>query len=90
MTDHSVRIVPLRTAQRREPVPDGVPAVWVEAGSPVEWRAPGRPGDRVTGVERFGASAPGAGAYARLGFAPERVADAATAIVRPTRETGNA
>lgn len=65
-----------------ELVPLNVPAVWLEAGSPVGWRAVSRPGDSVIGVSRFGASAPGPEVYARLGFTPWHVATAATLAVR--------
>ncbi len=73
-----------------ELVPDNLPAVWIEAGSPIGWQAVSRRGDEVIGLERFGASAPGAEVYARLGFTPERVAQAATDAVRSRRTFGSA
>jgi transketolase len=55
--------------------------VWIEAGATVGWRALSRPGDDVIGVDQFGASAPGAEVYARLGFTATRVVEAANAVV---------
>ncbi len=60
-----------------------VPAVWIEAGSPVGWQAVARRGDRVIGLEGFGASAPGPEVYRRLGLTPSRLAEAATRVVDP-------
>ncbi|WP_300007483.1 transketolase [Pseudonocardia sp.] len=64
-----------------------LPAVWVEAGSPVGWRAVSRPGDAVIGLERFGASAPGPEVYARLGFTSGHLVDAAVRVTRVTDPT---
>lgn len=58
-----------------------LPAVWVEAGSTVGWQAVARPGDRVIGLEDFGASAPGPEVYRRLGLTPSRLAEAARRVV---------
>lgn len=69
---------------------DGLPAVWVEAGSPVGWQALSRPGDVVIGLDRFGASAPGPQVYAALGFTPVRVAEAAAQAVGPEPAPGSA
>jgi transketolase len=55
-------------------LPDGVPKVAVEAGSPLGWwKYVGRDGD-VIGLDRFGASAPGAIVLEKLGFSGPNVA----------------
>ena len=62
-------------------LPSGIRArVAVEAASPEGWyRVAGLDG-RVMGLDRFGESAPGAEAYADLGFTPEAIAEAARAV----------
>jgi transketolase len=69
-------------AYRDEVLPPGVTArVAVEAASPLGWeRWVGDRGD-VVGLDRFGASAPGAEVYQHLGFTPERVAERARAVL---------
>ncbi|MEL6615946.1 MAG: transketolase C-terminal domain-containing protein, partial [Bacteroidota bacterium] len=55
--------------------------VAVEAGSPVGWgRFAGLDG-AVVALDRFGESAPGAEAYAHLGFTPEAVVSAAHSVL---------
>ena len=68
-------------AYRESVLPDAVRArVAVEAASPEGWyRVAGLDG-RVVGLDRFGESAPGAAAYADVGFTPEAVAEAARAM----------
>ncbi len=62
---------------RTSVLPPGVTArVAVEAGVPFGWERFVGPGGRVIGVERFGASAPGAVVLERYGFTAERVAAA--------------
>ncbi|HAF70056.1 MAG: Transketolase [Acetothermia bacterium 64_32] len=55
---------------REEVLPPGVPRVAVEAGVTLGWE---RYADAAIGVDRFGASAPGAEVMERLGISPERV-----------------
>lgn len=75
-----------RLAAGAGPVPQDRPVVWLEAGVPTGWAALARPGDRVIGLERFGASAPGATVYAELGFTADRCArEAQAAIIEATR-----
>ena len=67
---------------RRAVIPPGRPSVAVEAGVGQGWE---RWVDRVLGVERFGASAPGAVVLAELGMTPERVATAAAELLAEAR-----
>jgi transketolase len=61
-------------ADYRETVlPASLPTVAVEAGVSLGWSAFA---DRMVGIERFGASAPGAQVMERLGITAERVATA--------------
>ena len=62
-------------AYRAAVLPPGTPAVSVEAGVAQGWE---RWVDRSVSIERFGASAPGAEAMAKLGI----TAEAAAAAVR--------
>jgi transketolase len=58
---------------RRSVLAPGVPCLAIEAGSPLGWwKYVGARGD-VLGVERFGASAPGAEVLTQLGFTAEGV-----------------
>ncbi len=60
----------------------GVPKLAVEAGAPLGWwKYAGVDGD-VIGLERFGASAPGATVMAELGFTPEDIAARAKKLVK--------
>jgi transketolase len=63
---------------RRQVLPRDVPAVSVEAGVTSGWQ---RFADRTVGIDRFGASAPGAQVMAELGVTAEAVADAARALL---------
>jgi transketolase len=58
-------------------VPDA-PTLAVEAGASLGWD---RWADDVVAIDRFGASAPGAEALARLGYDPEDVAERARALL---------
>jgi len=62
-------------------LPAGVPRLAVEAGATVGWwKYVGQDGDEV-GLDRFGASAPGAKVLAELGFSAENVAARARKLV---------
>lgn len=58
-------------AYREAVLPRGLPVLALEAGVTLGWE---RYAARVVGLDRFGASAPFADVYARLGFTKERVA----------------
>ncbi len=58
-------------------LPAGVPALAVEAGVTQGWY---RWADDCVGIDRFGASAPGATVLAELGINPDHVADRAAAL----------
>jgi len=63
-------------------LPAGVPRLAVEAGATLGWwKYVGLDGD-VIGLDRFGASAPGATALKELGFGAESVAARAKALVK--------
>jgi transketolase len=63
-------------------MPDGVPKLAVEAGSPLGWwKYVGKDGD-VIGLDRFGASAPGPTVLEKLGFTGPNVAARAKALVK--------
>ena len=63
-------------------LPDGVPKLSVEAGSPLGWwKYVGRDGD-VIGLDRFGASAPGPTVLEKLGFTGSNVASRAKALLK--------
>jgi len=62
-------------------LPAGVPKLAVEAGSTLGWwKYVGLDGD-VIGLDRFGASAPGATVLRELGFSAENVAARARKLV---------
>jgi transketolase len=65
-------------AYRAEVLPPGVPALSVEAASTFGWS---RYADASVGLDRFGASAPGAVAMEKLGFTVEHVAERAHALL---------
>ncbi len=63
-------------------LPKGLPKLAVEAGATLGWwKYAGSNGD-VLGIDRFGASAPGPVAMAKLGFSPENIAARAKALVK--------
>jgi transketolase len=63
-------------------LPAGVPKLAVEAGATLGWwKYVGSTGD-VVGIDRFGASAPGAIALRELGFSGENVAARAKALLK--------
>lgn len=62
-----------------------LPCVAIEAGVPGLWhKYVGRKGI-VIGIDRFGESAPAAELFTHFGFVPERVVDAVTTLLAPTR-----
>jgi transketolase len=65
-------------AYRKEVLPPGLPTVAVEAGASLGWE---RYAQEVVGLDRFGASAPYPEVYERLGFTPERVAEALLSLL---------
>jgi transketolase len=66
-------------AYRREVLPEGLPAVSVEAGATLGWA---RYAAASVGIDRFGASAPGPVVLRELGVTPEAVAEAARRLLR--------
>jgi transketolase len=72
-----------QTAEYKASVlPAGVPKLAVEAGATLGWwKYVGQDGD-VVGLDRFGASAPGATVLAELGFGAENVAARAKKLVK--------
>jgi len=72
---------------RREIFPDNVPKLAIEAGATLGWwKYVGRDGD-VIGLDRFGASAPGALVLEKLGFSTENVVARAKALVERARKS---
>jgi transketolase len=65
-------------AYRDGVLPPGMPAVSVEAGVTMGWE---RWADRAIGIDRFGASAPGAEVLERLGITADNVAGAARELL---------
>ena len=66
--------------------PDHLPKLAVEAGSPLGWwKYVGRHGD-VIGLERFGASSPGAIALEELGFGSANIVKRAKALLERARK----
>jgi transketolase len=59
-------------------LPPDVPTLAVEAGTTFGWE---RWADDALGIDRFGASAPGARVLAELGFTPEHVAERARQLI---------
>lgn len=66
----------------------GVPKVSVEAGTTLGWaRYVGTSGESV-GIDRFGASAPGAVVQRELGLTPEHVVECAERVIRAAHSGG--
>jgi transketolase len=62
---------------REQVLPDSIKArVGIEAGVPMGWERYVGDQGRVIGIQRFGASAPGAVVFEKFGFTPEAVVDA--------------
>ncbi|MDZ7676473.1 MAG: transketolase [Acidimicrobiales bacterium] len=68
-------------AYRTSVLPDHIPALSVEAGVTFGWD---RYADESVGIDRFGASAPGAEVLERLGFTPANIADRARTLLERT------
>ena len=66
-------------AFKRKILGTGIPVLAVEAGATLGWE---RYADAVVGIDRFGASAPGARVFAELGISGTNVADQARALLR--------
>jgi transketolase len=89
------RVVSLPSWELFEEQPDGYRAavippdldarVTVEAAAPLGWERYAGTRGAVIGLERFGASAPGATVMRELGFTPERVAEAAERVLDANR-----
>jgi transketolase len=63
-------------------LPAGVPKLAIEAGSPIAWwKYVGSDGD-VIGLDRFGASAPGATVFEKLGFTAANVVERAKKLIK--------
>ncbi|MBW8826759.1 MAG: transketolase [Acidobacteria bacterium] len=70
-------------AYRDEVLPVEVPTLAVEAGASLGWD---RWADDVVALDRFGSSAPGSEALAKLGFSPENVAERARELLADLQE----
>jgi transketolase len=68
-------------AYARSVLPPGVPTLSVEAGTTFGWE---RYADASVGIDRFGASAPGATVFDELGINPDHVVERANALLDPT------
>ncbi len=66
---------------RRALLPAGVPVVAIEAGVTFGWERYTGTDGAVIGLDRFGASAPGAVVAEKLGFTVERIVDAAIKVI---------
>jgi transketolase len=71
------------SAARRSVFPRGVPVLSVEAASTFGWSAFA---DHSVGIDRFGASAPGATVLDKLGINPTNVAAAARKLIVADRK----
>jgi transketolase len=69
-------------AYKGDVLPPEVPKLALEAGVTLGWERYTRGTGDVIGLDRFGASAPGATAYENLGFNVKNVVTKATALVR--------
>jgi transketolase len=66
---------------QQDVLPSGVPTLAVEAGVTFGWD---RWADVAVGIDRFGASAPGATALANLGINPDNIVSHARALLDPS------
>ncbi|MFO7893175.1 MAG: transketolase [Longimicrobiales bacterium] len=66
---------------RADVLPAGVPRLAIEAASPLGWHEWVGEHGAIIGLDRFGASAPGATVMEKLGFTPERVVERARALL---------
>lgn len=74
--------------QERVLGPAGTPRVAVEAGVTIGWERWVGPDGAVVGIDRFGASGPGAEVMAYFGFTPEHVAETALRLLGKEATTG--
>lgn len=83
----SVRIFEEQPDSYKESIfPDHLPKLAIEAGASLGWwKYAGRDGD-VIGLDRFGASAPGATALEKLGFSTDNVVARGKALVERARK----
>ena len=65
-------------AYRAGVLPDGIPVLSIEAATTFGWQ---RWADRSIGIDRFGASAPGAVALERLGINVDNIVSQARSLV---------
>ena len=68
-------------AYRQQVLPDDIPKLAVEAGITQGWRDYVGDSGAVIGLDRFGASGPGAEVYEKLGFHVEHVVERARALI---------
>ena len=71
---------------RRALLPPGVPVVAIEAGVTFGWERYTGTDGAVIGLDRFGASAPGAVVAEKLGFTVERIVEAAIEVIEKRGE----
>jgi transketolase len=67
--------------ERDSLLPPGVPRLFVEAGTGYTWRRWMTDLDAFTGIDRFGASAPGKTVAEKLGLNPQVIAERARALL---------
>jgi transketolase len=67
---------------QRSVLPVGPPRVAVEAAHPLSWYRWVGTGGAILGLERFGASAPGARVMKELGFTADHVVEMARSVVK--------
>jgi transketolase len=68
----------LDIAAQAEVLPADIPVLSVEAGSTFGWS---RYADESIGIDRFGASGPGAKVFEYFGFTAPRIAEAAKSLI---------
>jgi len=73
-------------ASRRRILPEGLPRIAIEAGVSMGWREWVGDEGHVIGLDRFGASAPGARVAEELGFHAERIRDEAFNLLMENME----
>jgi transketolase len=66
---------------REKIIPQGVPLLVIEAGSPLGWRSYVGPQIAVIGIDTFGASAPGPVVMQHYGFTVENVCKQAHCVL---------
>jgi transketolase/fructose-1,6-bisphosphatase class II len=78
---HRERFLGIDPRERDLLAPTGIPRLVVEASVGTGWHEFLSPGDRLYGINRFGASAPIDDVAAYLGFTPDKIAEAALDLV---------